>query len=359
MAEGSPIRARRIEVGSQDDEVEFMFDQGFSDGLPLVPPTPERVLAMLSGTKRDAQEVLGEMAPNMGEVTIEKVAINAVMAGCKPEYLPVVLAAVEAILTDDYNIHGVMATTMGASPVIVVNGPIRGRIGMNMGLGALGQGNRANATIGRALRLVVRNVGGARPGETERSTLGNPMKFTMCFAEWEERNPWSPLHVERGFNKEDSVVTVFTMSSGPTLIVDQDSRTGSQLAGTLGQGLQSVMGPKAYFATDCLLVVVPEHVGTFMRDNYTKEDIRQRIQEVSARPVRELVADEHSATGIKEASAAKMDEASLNKLMTKFRQDEDIHIVVAGGEAGKFSGAFHGWVTGNVGSIPVSRKIEE
>jgi hypothetical protein len=271
----------------------------------------------------------------------------------------VVLAAVEAVLTDDYNIHGVMATTMGASPVIVVNGPIRERIGMNMGLGALGQGNRANATIGRALRLVIRNVGGARPGGTERSTLGNPMKFTMCFAEWEERNPWSPLHVERGFNKEDSVVTVFTMSSGPTLIVDQDSRTGSQLAGTLGQGLQSVMGPKAYFATDCLLVVVPEHVDTFMRDNYTKEDIRQRIQEVSARPVRELVADEHSATGIKEASAAKMDEASLNKLMTKFRQDEDIHIVVAGGEAGKFSGAFHGWVTGNVGSIPVSRKIEE
>ena len=359
LAEGSPIRARRIEVGSQDDEVEFMFDQGFSDGLPLVPPTPERVLAMLSGTTRDAQEVLGEMAPNMGEVTIEKVAINAVMAGCKPEYLPVVLAAVEAILTDDYNIHGVMATTMGASPVIVVNGPIRERIGMNMGLGARGQGNRANATIGRALRLVVRNVGGARPGGTERSTLGNPMKFTMCFAEWEERNPWSPLHVERGFNKEDSVVTVFTMSSGPTLIVDQDSRTGSQLAGTLGQGLQSVMSPKAYFATDCLLVVVPEHVDTFMRDNYTKEDIRQRIQEVSARPVRELVADENSATGIKEASAAKMDDAALNKMMTKFRQDEDIHIVVAGGEAGKFSGAFHGWVTGNVGSIPVSRKIQE
>ena len=359
MTEGSPIRARRIDIGSQDDEVEFMFDQGFSDGLPLVPPTPERVLAMLSGTKRDAQEVLGEMAPNMGEVTIEKVAINAVMAGCKPEYLPVVLAAVEAVLTDDYNIHGVMATTMGASPVIVVNGPIRQHIGMNMGLGALGQGNRANATIGRAVRLVVRNVGGARPGETERSTLGNPMKFTMCFAEWEERNPWSPLHVERGFAKEDSVVTVFTMVSGPTLIVDQDSRSASQLAGTLGQGLRTVMGPKAYFATDCLLVVVPEHVDTLMRDSYSKEDLRRRIQESSSRPVRELVADENSATGIKAATAKKMDEASLDQMMTKFRRDEDIHIVVAGSEAGKFSGAFHGWVTGNVGSIPVSRKIEE
>lgn len=358
MAEGSPIRARRIDIGGQDDEAEFMFDQGFSDGLPLVSPTPERVLAMLSGTQRDAQEVLGEMAPNMGVVTVEKVAINAVMAGCKPEYLPVVLAAVEVVLTDDYNIHGVMATTMGASPVIVVNGPIRHRIGMNMGLGALGQGNRANATIGRALRLVIRNVGGARPGETERSTLGNPMKFTMCFAEWEERNPWTPLHVERGFKAEDSVVTVFTMSSGPTLIVDQDSRTASQLAGTLGQGLQAVMGPKAYFATDCLLVVVPEHVDTLMRDNYSKEDLRRRIQEVSRRTVRELVADENSATGIKAETAAKMDEASLSQTMTKFRRDEDIHIVVAGSEAGKFSGAFHGWVTGSVGSIPVSRKIE-
>ena len=315
-------------------------------------------MAMLAGTSRDAQEVLGEMAPNMGVVTVEKVAINSVMGGCKPAYLPVVLAATEAILTDDYNIHGVMATTMGASPVLVVNGPIRHRIGMNMGLGSLGQGNRANLTIGRALRLVVRNIGGAKPGETERSTLGNPMKLTMCFAEWEERNPWSPLHVERGFSKDESVVTVFTMSSGPTLIVDQDSRSASQLAGTLGQGLQAVMSPKAYGATDCLLVVVPEHVDTLMRDNYSKADLRQRIQEVSARPLRELVADARSGTGIKSEMAAQMDEATLNKLVSKFRSDDDIHIVVAGSEAGKFSGAFHGWVTGSVGSIPVSRKIE-
>ena len=163
-ADNSPIRARRIEVGSLDDEFEFMFDQGFSDGLPVIPPTPERVVRMLTGTSRDPQEVIAVMPPNMGEVTVEKVAINCVLAGCKPEYLPVVIAAVEAVCTDDFNIHGVMATTMGASPVMVVNGPIRHRIGMNMGIGALGQGNRANATIGRALRLTVRNIGGAIPG---------------------------------------------------------------------------------------------------------------------------------------------------------------------------------------------------
>ena len=207
-----------------DDEFEFMFDQGFSDGLPVVPPTAERVVRMLTGTSRDPQDVVAVMPPNMGEVTVEKIAINCVLAGCKPEYLPVVIAAVEAIATDDYNIHGVMATTMGASPVLVVNGPIRKRIGMNMGIGALGQGNRANATIGRAVRLVVRNVGGAIPGGTERSTFGNPMKFTMCFAEWEERSNWAPLHVERGFDAEDSVVTVFTMCSGPVLTIDESSR---------------------------------------------------------------------------------------------------------------------------------------
>ena len=358
-AENSPLRARRIEVGSSDDEFEFMFDQGFSDGLPLVPPTPERVMRMLAGTQRDPQEVLAEMPPNMGEVTVEKVAINAVMAGCLPQYMPVINTIVQAICTDEYNIHGVMATTMGASPVIVVNGPIRERLGMNMKLGALGQGNRANATIGRAVRLLVRNMGGARPGGTERSTLGNPMKFTMCFAEWEERNPWSPLHVERGFEASDSVVSVFTMTSGPTLIVDQDSRSADQLAGTMGLCLEAAFNPKAHYATDALLVVVPEHVDTLMRDGYSKADLRARIQAVTARPISELAADEISGAGFKPEMIAQMDDEAKARKLPKFRSDDDIHIVVAGADAGKFSGAFHGWATGEIGSIPVSRKIEE
>ncbi len=358
-AENSPLRARRIEIGSADDEVEFMFDQGFSDGLPLVPPTPERVLRMLGGTQRDPQEVLAVMPPNMGEVTVEKVAINAVMAGCKPEYMPVINTVVQAICTNEYNVHGVMATTMGASPVIVVNGPIREQIGLNMKLGALGQGNRANATIGRAVRLLIRNIGGARPGGTERSTLGNPMKFTMCFAEWEERSPWPPLHVERGFAKEDSVVTVFTMTGGPSLIVDQESRTAAQLAGTMGLCLESAFNPKAHFSTDCLLVVVPEHVDTLVSDGYTKADLRRRIQEVTARPVKDLVGNEISGAGLSPRLAAKMSAEELEKPLPKFKREDDIHIVVAGAEAGKFSGAFHGWATGEIGSISVSRKIDE
>jgi hypothetical protein len=314
---------------------------------------------MLAGTNRDAQDLVAVMPPNMGEATVEKVAINAVMAGCRPEYMPVILTAIEAICTDEYNIHGVMATTMGASPVIVVNGPIRERIGMNMKLGVLGQGNRANATIGRAVRLAIRNIGGARPGGTERSTLGNPMKFTMCFAEWEERNPWNTLAEERGFSREDSVVSIFTMTSGPTLMVDQDARGGAHLAGTFGLCLESAFHPKAHMGTDVLVVVCPEHVDTFMVDNYGKAEIRQRIQEVTSRPIRELMADDVSAVGIKQAMIDKMGEGALDRMLPKFRSDDDIHIVVAGSEAGKFSGAFHGWATGEIGSISVSRKIEE
>ncbi len=359
QASGSPLRARKVEVGSLDDEFEFMFEQGFTDGLPVVPPTPARVLRMLAGTRRDSQEVVAVLPPNLAEATVEKVAINAVMAGCKPEYLPVVIAALEAMATDDFNVHGVMATTMGAAPVLVVNGPIRERIGMNMKMGALGQGNRANATIGRAVRLAIRNIGGARPGGTERSTMGNPMKFTMCFAEWEERSDWTPMHVERGFAADDSVVTVLCMTSGPTLMVDQTSRTASQLAGSLGQCLESLHHPRAHNAGDALIVVAPEHVDTLVRDGYNKDSIRQRIQEVTATPMRELAADDISGVGVPADKIAAMSEEQLDRRAAKFASTDNIHIVVAGGDAGKFSAAFHGWVTGPMGSVVVSRKIED
>lgn len=359
-ADGSPIRARRIDVASSDDVVEFMFDQGFSDGLPLVPPTPERVMRMLAGTHRDPQDVIATVPPNMGVATVEKIAINAVMAGCKPEYMPVVIAAVEAVCTDEFNIHGVTATTMGAAPVMIINGPIRHKIGMNMKLGALGAGNRANATIGRALRLVIRNVGGAKTGGVERSTLGNPMKFTMCFAEWEERSPWPALHVERGFEAEDSVVTVFAMTGGPVHIVDQTSRAPDQIAGSLGLGLEGVFLPKLRnLPVDALLVVCPEHIDTLSREGeYSKDRLRTRIQDVTTRPLTDMLVDEWSGAGISQAAAEAMGPDAMAKSVPKFASTDFIHIVVAGSDAGKFSSAFHGWATGAVGSQSVSKKID-
>jgi len=359
-ASGSPLRARRIEIASQDDEFEFMFDQGLTDGLPVIPPTPERVLRMLRGTRRDPQSVVAVVPPNMAPATVEKVAINAVMAGCRPEYLPVVIAAVEAVCTGTFNGHGIMATTMGAAPVLVVNGPVRHRIGMNMGLGALGQGNRANATIGRALMLVLRNVGGAKPGGTERSTFGSPMKYTMAFAEWEERSPWTPLHVERGFSPGDSVVTAFGMTAGPQLIVDQTSRTGRALSGSIAVGIEGAGHPKAHRYGDALLVVGPEHLDTLTRDGFaTKGDLRARVQEVTSRPMTALVSDEEVGGGAPPAVLASMTPEQQAARVPKFAVPGNLHIVVAGAEAGKWCAFFSGWATGPGGTIATSRVIED
>ncbi len=352
-AEGSPLRARRIDTGAGDDLHEFLFDQGLTDGLPVVPPTPERVLRMLEGSARDAQDLVAVIPPNMAPATVEKVAINAVMAGCRPEYLPVVITAIEACCTEEFNAHGVWATTMGAAPAVVVNGPIRHRIGMNMRLGALGQGHRANATIGRALRLVMRNVGGARPGGTERSTLGTPMKYTLSFAEWEERSPWEPMHVEEGFDPEDDVVSVFPATSGPQLLVDQTSRTARALSGSLGLTMASV-GHARTPTGHVLLVVCPEHADTIWRDRWSKQQVREHILEVTSMPLRERLATpdaggvEPSAFGPDGPSAEQLDQP-----WSKFRSPDFIHMVVAGSEAGKFSAVLGGWA-----SAPVSRKIE-
>jgi hypothetical protein len=360
-ASGSRLRARQIELGADEDPFEFMFERGLTDGLPVVPPTPERVMRMLAGTRRDAQEVITTVPPNLAPLTIEKVAANAVMAGCRPEYLPVVIAVLEAVCTDEFNIHGVMATTAGATPVIVVNGPIRHRLGMNMQVGALGSGNRANATIGRAVKLALRNVGGARPGEIERTALGGPGKYTACYPEWEERSPWEPLHVERGFRREDNVVTVFGLEPGPRLIVDQLSRTAHALAGSLGMALDSCWHPKLHGYGEVLLVISPEHADTIARDGWTKAQVRNRIQEASVRPIRELLPDANAGEGmaLRQLGLTNPTAEQLEQRIPKFRKPENINIIVAGGEAGKFSSAFGGWFSGPMGSISVSWKIEE
>ena len=178
---------------------------------------------MLDGTARDPQEVIGLIPPALQPATVEKIAINAVMAGCKPEYLPVVLATVEAVLEEGFAMHGVLATTMFVGPVVIVNGPIRRQIGMNAKGNALGQGNRANSSIGRALQLVVRNIGEGRPQEVDRATLGNPGKLGYCFAEDEEGSCWEPLSVERGVKPGVSAVTVFA-GFGLQGVIDQKSR---------------------------------------------------------------------------------------------------------------------------------------
>jgi hypothetical protein len=345
---GSRLRARRTELAALEDEHEAMFARGWTDGLPVVPPTEERVLAMLEATTRKPDEVVAVVAPDLVECTVEKVAINAVMAGCKPEYLPVVLAAVEAAATDAFNIHGVLATTMPVGPVVIVNGPIRRAIGMNSGINVFGQGNRANLTIGRALQLVVRNVGGGRPGEVDRATHGNPGKIAFCFAEDEEGSPWTPLSADFGAAPGTNTVVLFT-GEGPRCIVDQLSREPESLARSLAVSLRTLHHAKLILVFDCLLAIGPEHARIFREAGWTKERLVSRLHELLQIPGAEIV---RGAGGIAEGVPENLAGATL----PKFRPS-GLRIVHCGGTAGLFSMMIGGWASGAIGSEPVMKEI--
>ncbi len=347
------LRSRPVAFGAEEDPIEACYARGWSDGLPVVPPTADRIARMLSGTSRDPAEVLGTVAPHYGTCTVEKVALNAVMAGCLPEYLPVVLAAVEAALTEEFNWHGLAATTYFAGPVMIVSGPIAQKIGMNTGINVLGQGNRANSTLGRALQLTLRNVGGAVPGGVDRATLGNPGKLSFCFAESEDLSPWSSLATERGVPEGESAVTLFA-GEGPRGVVDQLSREPESLARSFAAALRSVAHPKLVLGFDALMVVSPEHGKVFGEAGWTKERLRQEITEVLQLPLEEMLRGAGGmAEGLPEAQAR---ENFPSGRVPKFRPD-GLWFTHAGGGAGRFSAIIGGWVSGAVGSQPVTRTV--
>jgi peroxiredoxin len=311
------------------DELEDMFERGWTDGLPVVPPTRERVEAMLAG--RDGAASLGRVPPAHGEATLERVAACAVLAGCKPSYFPLVAAAVEAALEPSFNAHGIAVTTQPAGPLVVVNGPARDRAGLNSGMGVLGPGTRANMTIGRAVRLVLTLTGGAAPGGLDRSTLGNPGKLGLCFAENEEASPWEPLHVERGFAPDASTVTVIA-ADAPMSISDHRSRTPGELAHVFATAAAATWSPY-WWPMDyrSLFVVCPEHAKLFGDAGWTKEQLRDAIFDDAVRPARELNRGETTP----HVKAADPDER-----VHKWTDRDRILIVVAGGEAGRFSAVF-------------------
>jgi hypothetical protein len=343
---GSGLGSRRVELADLEDEHEAMFDRGWTDGLPVVPPTPERVLRMLRGTTRAPDDVVAVMPPDLVECTVEKVAVNAVMAGCLPEHLPVVLAALEAACTEEFALHGLLATTYFSGPMIVVNGPITRRIGMNSGVNALGQGNRANATIGRAVQLVVRNVGGGRPGGIDRATLGNPGKLSFCFAEREEGSPFAPLAADRGVPGD--AVTLFA-GSGVQPVVDQLSRTAESLARSFAACLRVNGHPKLPLSFDAVLVVSPEHGRVFREAGWDRARLVAELEGLLTLDADELV---RGAGGITEG----VPEALAGRQLPKFRPG-GLLVVHAGGDAGLFSAVVGGWVSGPTGSSPVTREV--
>jgi len=338
------------------DMFEEWFARGVTDGLPVVPPTRERVETMLGGTRRDRAELLGEMPPNLGRLTVEKAAVNAVMAGCRPEYLPVVIAAAECACDPAFNLHGVSTSTHFSAPLIVVNGPIRARIGLNASFGVFGPGYRANATIGRALRLLMINIGGVRAGEISMSTFGHPGRYTYCIAEHEEASPWPPYHVSRGLTPAASAVTLFA-GDAPHGISDHASRTARALAGSLGWSMAGLWNSKHFpLYSHTMLVVGPEHARTFADDGWSRDDLARFLFEQIRVPYRTIVpdADHGEGTNLRFAKTP----PAAEELVPKFPSAEEIHIVVAGGTAGRFSVAIAGWLGTKNGSRPVTRAVE-
>ncbi|MBM3492052.1 MAG: thioredoxin family protein [Alphaproteobacteria bacterium] len=345
------IASRAIAVAEDDDEMEVAYGFGWTDGLPIVPPTDLRIVRMLAGTGRKPGEVVGLVPPNYLPCTVEKVAINAVMAGCKPEYLPVVLAVLEAALLPIFAMHGLLATMYFSGPVIIVNGPIARAIGMNSGVNALGQGNRANATIGRALQLIIRNVGGGVPGGIDRATLGNPGKYTFCFAEDESDPEWTPLSVARGIPTGRSAVTLFH-GDGVTALMDQKSRTADELSRSLAMGLAGVGHPKLAEWANAILVLSPEHYAIFRKSGWRRAEIEAALRRDLMRPGASLLC---GAGGVGEGIAPER----AAGLVHKFHPD-GLLVVRAGGRAGLMSAIIGGWSGGRLVEEvqPVSKEIE-
>lgn len=359
-----------------EDVSEYLFAKGFSDGFPLVAPTVERVRFMLSATTLAAETTLGTVAPNGGRLTCEKAAINAVMAGCAPKHFPVVLAAVECILDEKFNLHGISATTMGATPVLLVSGPSRHDADLNFKTGAMGAGHRANACIGRAIKLIMQNVGGGKLGGTESTTLGTPMKYTMCTAEWEERAAeWEPYHVTKGFQKEDSVVTVMAGMSGPHQLVDFKFTDPEVLIAEMAKVLYPAYNTQTPMINDVICVISPEHYDTLLRGGITsKKILAQKLWEYTNY---EMIATMHKVVQMAKpgllGAVAGYTVGLLSQLgalvgltqsvMPKFDSPESFHILVAGGPAGKFSMFIPGFSAARPPhpfarlSVPVHRQI--
>jgi len=305
---------------------------------------------------RDGSELVAEVPPNYGRATVEKIAVNAVMAGCRPEYLPVVIAAVDAICDPAFDLHGVSATTNAPTPLVVINGPVRGKLGVNCAAGVFGPGWRANATIGRAVRLVCVNLGGARPGVVSMSTLAHPGRYTYCIGEHEEVSPWTSLAVEHGFAPDDSTVAVLA-ADAPLTVYDQRSRTAPDVLATIAGSLAVVESHKMTHWGDTLVVLGPEHAQIVGDDGWDKPRIRRFLWERLQRPVCELVPGRDGGDGLPEHVLRKFPHPETDTtLIPKFREPDNLKIVVAGGTAGRFSAIVPGWSFAR-GSRLVLRKI--
>ncbi|MBI2908129.1 MAG: hypothetical protein HYX92_10810 [Chloroflexi bacterium] len=329
----------------------LFYGRGWTDGLPIVPPTRERILRMLGGTRFAPDRLIGAVAPKWGAATVEKLAINAVMAGCLPEYMPVIITAMQAMTDPHFNLYTMQATTHPVAPLLIVNGPIAKKLDINSGYGLFGPGTKANATIGRAIRLILINVGGALPGRLDRATQGHPSKYTYCIAENEDETPWEPLHVERGFARDQSVVTVCPCES-PHNINDHEAVSALGVLTTFASAMSAMGSNNAKIIEgEPVVAFGPEHAATVARDGYSKADVKKFLFEKARIPYSKLSAE---AIAIRRGDPARYGVFDENTEFPVVRRAEDFIVIVAGG-AGKHSS----YIPTNASSFPVTKAIEQ
>lgn len=341
-----------LEASSEEAALEQLHALDCTDGLPVVIPTAERVDRLVLATGLDADMVLGVLGPGLGIATVEKVATAAVMAGCLPDYMPVVVAAVQAIAEPEFDLTEMQATTHCTAPLIIVNGEARNSCGpVASGFGALGPGHRANASIGRALRLCMINIGGGRPGTSDMALLGHPGKFTYCLAEDEESSPFAPMHVDRGFSPDQSTVTLIGCEAPHSVIysVDADDpENAEKLLHVLSVGLANLATNHAILMSGSAVVVLnPDHASVLARANLDRAGVQHRLWELTRLP-----ADDHRKYG---GGFARRFEGSED--YSAFREPGNILVLVAGG-SGLYSMVMPSWGGGAHGNSAVTKAIE-
>ncbi|MCZ6730882.1 MAG: hypothetical protein O7C61_14365 [SAR324 cluster bacterium] len=322
------LRAEALTFSSADEVIEAFHERRWTDGLPIIPPTEERVRAMIDAAGRPGPDVVGVVPPRWAEATVEHVAINAVMAGCLPAYMPVLTAAIEAACDPAFVLYSVQATTHPCAVLMVVTGPIVEELGLNYSHGVFAPGNRANASLGRAMRLVLINVGGAIPGHGDQSTQGSPAKFSYCIAENEAATPWEPFRVEKGFSSEDSTVTVYSGEAPHNVnehVCDSPFTTLRVIA--------SVMTTLAHNHVtgvskgDCLVVLGPEHAHSIAAGGLSRRDVQTYFWETARNPVSRIHdRGPHTANW-----PEWVNQEDMEAMVPIVAVPEDIHILVAGG----------------------------
>ena len=321
-------RAELVEAPDDLDElIEFFHARRWSDGLPIVPPTRERVERMLSGTQRKPDEVIASIAPGYGAATVERIAINAVMAGCRADYLPVLIAATQAVSAPEFNLQGIQATTNPVAVWLIINGPVAEQLGVNAGANCLGQGAVANATLGRALRLILQNIGGALPGDMDRATHGQPGKFSFCCAENEAQSPWAPLHLDRGFRREQSTVTV--VGAAGTHNMNTHAKDVDDLLRVIADTMAFPASNDYWIGGEPWIILSPEHAEVLHAGGLSKAEVQRRLFEQSTLRAGRMAARELMRTqAVRESKIGPITEDTM---LAAADGPEGIGILVAGG----------------------------